>query len=349
MTARRFVVLWSLVTTLAAAPASGVGEPSHVDMLVGATARSGGALAIHYDFARPVLVTPSVSDSGVTRYTTTQPGFTAVDPQSQTGPGLEPIRDGVPIRVEATAVEADASFKVGTITLDAPGKSAPLGTAPNLHVHGEWRLVLPDGVLAARRISLRLTTTAAGYRPSSEYTFVLTNDPAFSIPTTTTTLPAAHDQPLAGTRLALATGKAKTALQLIARDAGLSLDQGDDPRRDGATLRLTLQGPTPSDVRFALPPARWRALPRGRGFRFVGTAASEPVRSLRVQAGRGLVLRAEGSALPLVPPTPPDAIALVLEIGTRRWCLVFSDLARFRPSRRLLAAATPAPSSCPPP
>lgn len=319
-------------------------DPTHVDMLVGATARNGGTLALRYDFSRPVLVTPSVSDSGVTRYTTTQPGFTAVTADS--GTGLEPVRDGVPLRVEAVAADPDVSFKLGATTLDGPGTSAALGSAPNLHVHGEWRLLLPDGVLAARRITFRLTTSAVGYRASPPYTFVVTNDPAqATVPTTT--LPSTREEGLAGTRLTMRSGRSGSVLTVVARDRRFLLAAADDPRRSGAIIRIAFRGVPGGTVPSELPAERWTALRRARGYRYTARDRTDPIRALVLRTGRGITLRARGASLPAVPAAAPDTVEILFEIGGGRWCLSFSDFARFRAGKRLVATSAPAPASCP--
>lgn len=349
MSSSRRCAVAALVLILGSNAAASVAasDPSHVDMVVGATGRDGGALAIRYDFSRPVLVTPSVSDGGFTRYSSTQPGFAAVPPGAGPGGGVEPLRDGVPVRLEAVAVDPDVSLKIGATTLDAPGKVVALGTAPNLHVHGEWGLLLPDGALAARRITLRLTTSARGYRPSAPYTFLVTNDPSLVTVPTTTTLPGVREQGLAGSRLTMVSAGDESKVTVVARDGRFTLTAGDDPRIAGAVVRFALRGSPAVELSHPLPAAGWRALRGGKGYRYGDRGRNGPIRMLVLRPGRGIKLHAAGAGLPAMPTTAPERVELVIEAPAGRWCLLFRDLARFRPGKRLVAAPAPAPASCP--
>lgn len=153
------------------------------DILVGRTAS--GQLATAYDFGRRILVTEGPSFGGVTLWSGTDPGFDLlVDPEAD----LLPLSPGTQLGIEVTALEADVSMKLGDDILDAPGDAATLGTAPLAHIHPEWRLALPDGAIATRLVSFRLTSTAAGVGASAIYTATVTNDPTPPPSTTTTTL-----------------------------------------------------------------------------------------------------------------------------------------------------------------
>jgi hypothetical protein len=165
------------------------------DLIIGSSADGAGSLRAAFDFSRRVLVTPSVSLGGITVHTATDPGFDAFVSDDAAG-GYFALDAGTVVRVEIAALDADVSLKVEATTLDAPGESALLGTMPALHVHPEWRLILPDGVLASRRVSFRLVSPAGPYAPSDVYVLTVTNDPA--PPTTTTTLPGTPTTTLAG-------------------------------------------------------------------------------------------------------------------------------------------------------
>lgn len=101
------------------------------------------------------------------------------------GPGDPPpgffffaLDEGTPVDVQLTAVEAAAettiSMKVGDTLLDSPGDTALLGVAvEELHTHPEWLATVPGGTPAGDftfSLSFRLTTTAATYGPSEDYT-----------------------------------------------------------------------------------------------------------------------------------------------------------------------------------
>ena len=155
------------------------------DMIIGSTTSGGGALAIRYDFANVVHVSPSFVGATQTLYSGTDPGWDAVFPSE---PPLYLLTAGTPVHVQITALDPGVSLKVGADTLDAVGKGHTLGTidasGTGLHVHPEWRLLLANGVTGDYHIAFQLTTTAPAYSASVEYTATVTNVPA----STTTTL-----------------------------------------------------------------------------------------------------------------------------------------------------------------
>lgn len=101
------------------------------------------------------------------------------------GPGDPPpnffffgLTEGTPVDVQLTALEAapgtTISMKVGDALLDEPGDTALIGVAVEaLHTHPEWLATVPGGAPAGGftfSLSFRLTTTAAAYGPSDDYT-----------------------------------------------------------------------------------------------------------------------------------------------------------------------------------
>jgi hypothetical protein len=167
------------------------------DILVGAA--PGGQLATAYDFTQRVVVSAGPSFGGVTIWSGTDPGIDLlVDPED----GLAPLTVGTELALELTAVEADVSVKIGDAILDAPGASALLGVAPAVHVHPEWRLVLPDGALATRAVSFRLISSSAAVSASVVYTALVTNDPTPPPTNTTTTTSLAPGPATTSTSLA---------------------------------------------------------------------------------------------------------------------------------------------------
>lgn len=159
------------------------------DMIIGSTVDGGGALTLAYDFAKPVRVSSSISAGGMTLFTSTDPGFDALDTVQ---PGLFQLAVGTPVAVEIVSIDAAASAQVHSSILVAPGDAAQLGNmtadGDGLHVHPTWRLVLADDAPPASvTISFRLTTTSTQYGASDVHTLTVTNEPA----TTTTTIPGA--------------------------------------------------------------------------------------------------------------------------------------------------------------
>ena len=171
-----------VLATLLALPAAAHAYHAS-DMIIGSTVAGGGALSIRYDFANLVEVSLSFAGPTQSLYSGTDPGWDAVFPSE---PPLFALAAGTAVRVQITAIDAGVSLKVGATTLAAVGDSVALGTIDaagnGLHVHPEWRLLLPNGVTGAYHVSFRLTTTSAAYAQSPVYAATITNVP----PTTTT-------------------------------------------------------------------------------------------------------------------------------------------------------------------
>jgi hypothetical protein len=319
-----------------------------VDMIIASRASGGGALVLRHDTSRPVLVTPSLSSDGTTRYTTTQPGFEAL---FRAEGGLFPLKNGTPVRMEITAIDPGVSFKLGTATLDTVGETAPIGQMPNLHVHGEWRLLLPDGVVGAYVLAFRLTTSARGYAASPAYVFTVTNSPEGAGASSTTTLPAPAAVGLAGAVLALR----PSAVSVRSRDGAVGLGGGngspDDPTRVGARLRLQTEGAVPLDLRYDLPAAGWRTIGRSgrnKGYRYRDRGRrAGPVTAVTIRGGRGIAIAAKGMSLGPSLAAEPDAVSVVLDLGARRHCMRFGGTTRFRPARLFGARNAPPPAACP--
>lgn len=282
----------------------GLVRPGHTqhrgDMLIGASAASGGALTLVYDFARRVRVTASASGGGNTLYTTTDPGFDLV---VTPGNGVFPLTSGVPVTLTITGLDPGVSMKIGATTLDAVGKSKLLGTSPSIHVHPSWQMVLPTGVEAERMLSFRLTTTAAGYTQSVVYTAILSNTTTTvttsttttsAAPTTTTTSapattstivstttttaapttttsstmpPLPHVELLAAKTLVLSEKNGRPerrALHCVSKDRSLTLGRGtgspDDPTLAGGTLRVVGLGGGGFDTVHSLPADAWTVI-----------------------------------------------------------------------------------------
>lgn len=345
-----------LLRTLAAAAALRVAaafaQPpiDDVDMVIGASAENGGQLLVAHDFGRPIRTSFSVSADGLTRWTSTQPGFDAVDPLSEAGPGFHPVKAGTPIRVELLAVDAGASFKLGPTVLDVPGATAFVANAPDLHVHGEWRLVLPDAVRGAFQIALRLSTTSPAYRPSPPYVFVLVNDPDVAIPTTTLPdLEPSEDVPLAGAALLLRATPRGQRLALRAADPavpGVAPGGPDDPTLAGGALVVHGAAGTTT---FPLPQAAWTVRKGGRVLRYADPrGAAGPVRAIAVKAGKQLHVDARGDALGLDLSTDPGPLRIQLTLGARRACFVFGGTTAWKAGTRWKARRAPAPAACTP-
>lgn len=141
-------------------------------MVIGSTSAGGGALRIRYDFSAPLRLVPAFRVGGVTLYTATDPGFD-VPARDEPQDSFYSLVTGTQVRLQLVAADSGASIKIGGSTLDQPGESASLGTMPNIHVHPEWRLVLPDGTVGRFLLSFKLTTSSRRYGESAVYEVVL--------------------------------------------------------------------------------------------------------------------------------------------------------------------------------
>lgn len=161
----------------------GFGE-GHSDILIGATAEGAGALVVDYhDAEEPIGVSFSnciggdgaTCAGGVVLYSAEDPGFGPVE-DAEPEEGVFPLEEGTEVSIEITAIDDGASLFISDTTLDAVGESAPIGTAiEGLHVHGEWRLLVPGGEepLAEYAVEFMLTTTSGLYQASEAFAVTL--------------------------------------------------------------------------------------------------------------------------------------------------------------------------------
>jgi hypothetical protein len=169
------VYVASLTACGAGSKPDGFGEHGHEDMLIASTAAGGGQLTIEYDFTQAVETSESATIGGTVLFSATDPGFAVLE-EDEPDEGLFVIpEEGVSITVEVTAVDEGASMKLGDAILDAVGESAVLGAShEELHVHPEWGLALPEGVVEDRTIAFKLTTDAPEFEESESFTVTLT-------------------------------------------------------------------------------------------------------------------------------------------------------------------------------
>lgn len=158
----------------------------HTDIELLSIADGTGALTSDYDFDRPIRLSDSLGfcPGGQCRYVSTNPGFVTPADDAR---GLFALAPGTAVSLEIVAIDDGASVKVGSAILDDPDESVNLGSAPGLHNHPEWTLILPEGVSGQYEVSFRLTTTAAAYADSGVFTALLTNLPSEPTPTATPT------------------------------------------------------------------------------------------------------------------------------------------------------------------
>lgn len=145
----------------------------HFDVLIAATEAGGGELAIDYDFTEPVPVFLSATLGGLDLYSAADPGFAPLE-ADEPDEGFYVVEDGVEVSLEITALDPGVRVKLGSVTLDQVGDSVVIGTTPELHTHGEWQVVVPEGTSAGEfSLSFRFVTDSPDYGPSEAMTAVL--------------------------------------------------------------------------------------------------------------------------------------------------------------------------------
>ncbi|MCH2170469.1 hypothetical protein MK489_06775 [Myxococcota bacterium] len=99
---------------------------------------------------------------------------------------------------------------------------------------------------------------------------------------------------------------------------------GEPPGTVKASVRV-FDNPTGFDSReIDLPCEHWRALPRGKGYRY--TDREGTCKSVRIKQGRNLRVRCGHPSLPQVTATLDESLKTVLTLGRLRYCSTFDDL-----------------------
>lgn len=170
---------------MAAAPVFGHGDV----MRIGSTQAGGGQIVVEpeFEFGTDVFHVPLGSQGATTSlYSSIFPSFAWI---LDAGAGINPLDEEVSIVFTVAApISAGASVRVGGRNLDEAGETATLGSFendPEAHVHPEWRLLLPNGVIGAYQVSFRLSAT--GFTDSPIYTLMITNGEPSATPTATAT------------------------------------------------------------------------------------------------------------------------------------------------------------------
>lgn len=148
----------------------GRGPDRDFEIFLGATGADGGALGLDYAFEREVAAPLSVSAGGSRLFVAVDPGFTPIVNDER---GFFAVADGTEITITVVAADPGASLKLNDAILDAPGESVVLGVVPDVHVHPEWQVVLPDDApLESRTITFKATAPPP-YADSPPVTLIL--------------------------------------------------------------------------------------------------------------------------------------------------------------------------------
>ncbi|HVN86111.1 MAG TPA: hypothetical protein VMW17_14830 [Candidatus Binatia bacterium] len=145
--------------------------------LFGSTADGSGALTID-----PVPLIPAyfsaclggtgdACDGGTLVYSGGDPGFKEATTDEATST-LFALPDGVTVSLQVIAIDPALSLIFEDGTLSAAGQSIELGTTPGIHADLQWQLTLPGGapIGGTHDVTLKLTTTTAGFTDSAEFT-----------------------------------------------------------------------------------------------------------------------------------------------------------------------------------
>ncbi len=350
---RRRLLAMAAPVLLGAATAGEAQPMRDFDMFLGSAAAGGGQLKLAHDFCQAVLVTPGLSAGGVTRHTSTQPGFNAL--ASDRSGDIYVLRDATPVSVQLTSIDPGVSVKLGSALLVAPGETALVGNAPNLHVHPEWRLELPDGEGGAFHVEFKLVTGSPRYAESPPYRFTLTTDPAARDLCNSGEAPpppgsGTTDHLLPGRLLMLKGSPANPARKSMRLEfTGGFNAAGIDPTASGGLLRLLTNAGDTFEGRYDLPAARWKPIrKRGAvtGYRFSDPRG--PVRRVVLSYTAGVKAVGGGSALKQSIAQSPNPVDVWLAIGGTRACVRFGGTVTFKPGKLFKATTAPPPDLCAP-
>lgn len=157
-----------------------------LEMFVGSSAPSSGALKLGYTFSDEIPLPLLISVGGTSLYSDIFPGYEWIQ-ADQPADGLYALKVGTRLTMQIVAIDSGASVKLGSAVLNAAGQSAFIAattSVPGDHFHPQWQLTLPNGVVGDYSLSFKVTTTTAPYTESPVYTLTFTN----SAPTPTSTL-----------------------------------------------------------------------------------------------------------------------------------------------------------------
>jgi len=188
MTSLRAATLLPVLLILSLWPGTGSACVGDECMQVWSTAPGGGALTVEWEFESDKVQTyRRFCASNVCFYNTIDVGF-ITSPNDNPNDAFYPIADGTRVRLEIVSADSGVAISLNGNRLDSPGEAATLGTAPDLHSHPLWQLLLPSGQVGDFHITYRLTTDSPAYASSEDFMVTVTNvEPTPGVPTPTAT------------------------------------------------------------------------------------------------------------------------------------------------------------------
>lgn len=147
---------------------------------------SGKLTAVDFDQSTPIQVFEALCSGGLCLYTSSAPGV-VVPNEDRPAQSLFGLHGPRPVSLEIVSNDAAASVRFGTTVLDQPGESVNLGNGPDLHAHGEWRVIVSQGTYG--QFSIRFKVKASGYTDSDPVQILLSNATPSPTPTATPTPP----------------------------------------------------------------------------------------------------------------------------------------------------------------
>jgi len=174
----------ALTLALLAVPAAARAQHAHSDMELGATADGGGALTIEYNFGAIVRTDFAGLVGPFALYSSSNPGFTAVEDEPLEG--LYELDAGTAVSLSVVTIDPGVQLQLGATTMAAAGDSAVIGThdvageGGALHQHPTFRLILdaPEGEFGEGTVSFKLTgdpLNPTSYADSETYSLEVSN------------------------------------------------------------------------------------------------------------------------------------------------------------------------------
>ena len=177
--------------------------------------------------------------------------------------------------------------------------------------------------------------------------------------TTSTTIGAGTSQLLSGKLLLLTDNvdTTKRKVKAMSKDVAIDLGAGnltaDDPvTTPGSTLRVVSAAGDVFDTTYPLPKPQWAyvgSAGANLGYRYVDPQrVNGPVTAVLVKRGVLVKVAGTGAGLGHSLGGNPDPVAVILQIGSRKYCVSFGGTVTFDAGKKYLAKDAPVPGACPP-